>query len=294
MSIIDLLFSDNINILNQNINICEDKIVRTRNQLVRSTSSCRLWQFKLCTISYYFSKFNFEILSHDIIDELCRVIMLFLYERNNDTLLNQIIISNLPINNQLIQTIYELPDNIMNTQMYYMCIYNLDIHIGSILHFFTIIKHNGIYYLNSSYGSDFVCVPQYTQELNINEFNDFCDDLILKNDRLMDFVTKYFLRENLRKRYNNNTIEEINPSLKSKWIQPEEGIEKEISIFMSPFSNYRVGLIRDYENLVQEFIIKTLYQNGGKRKRRKRSKTKSKSKNRLSSYKNSKKKNKSK
>ena len=38
------------------------------------------------------------------------------------------------------------------------------IDIGSIIHFFTIIGIEDNYYLNSSYGSDYVCVPQYISD----------------------------------------------------------------------------------------------------------------------------------
>jgi hypothetical protein len=304
MSIIDLLFSDNIKKINHKLNICEDKIIKTRNQLLRSTSSCRLWQFKLCVLNYYLKRYNDEIFNNslideifnkNIIDEMCKIIQNFIsstINQNTYSILHKIIINNMPINIDDIESINYLPNNGMNTQMYYMCIYNPEVEIGSILHFFTIIRYNKYYFLNSSYGSDYVCVPQTTEELDISEFNEFCNDLISKNDRLVRFVTKYFLKGNLRRRYNNNTIEEIDPSLKSKWISPEEGIEKETSVIMSPYSNLSVGLIQDYENMVEEYIIKNTSKTAGLKRKGSRNKTqnKFKSKNRLSSSKNSKKK----
>ena len=292
MSIIDLLFSENIKILNHKLNICEDTIVRTRNQLLRSTSSCRLWQFKLCLLNYYLKKYHDKIFNKKIINELCNIISNFISSSNNQntySILQKIIINNMAINIDDIESIIDLPINSEDIQTYYMCIYNPDVEIGSILHFFTIIRYNEDYFLNSSYGSDYVCVPQTTEKLDISEFNEFCNNLIDKNTLLKRFIIKYFLKGNLRQRYNNNTIEDIDPSLKSKWISPEEGIEKESSLIMSPTTNLNVGLILDYENMLEEYIIKNASKTAGL-KNKKSSSKKSKSKKERSKKKRKKKK----
>ena len=292
MSIIDLLFSENIKILNHKLNICEDTIVRTRNQLLRSTSSCRLWQFKLCLLNYYIKKYHDKIFNKKIINELCNIISNFISSSNNQntySILQKIIINNMAINIDDIESIIDLPINSEDIQTYYMCIYNPDVEIGSILHFFTIIRYNEDYFLNSSYGSDYVCVPQTTEKLDISEFNEFCNNLIDKNTLLKRFIIKYFLKGNLRQRYNNNTIEDIDPSLKSKWISPEEGIEKESSLIMSPTTNLNVGLILDYENMLEEYIIKNASKTAGL-KNKKSSSKKSKSKKERSKKKRKKKK----
>jgi hypothetical protein len=292
MSIIDLLFSENIKILNHKLNICEDTIVRTRNQLLRSTSSCRLWQFKLCLLNYYLKKYHDKIFNKKIINELCNIISNFISSSNNQntySILQKIIINNMAINIDDIESIIDLPINSEDIQTYYMCIYNPDVEIGSILHFFTIIRYNEDYFLNSSYGSDYVCVPQTTEKLDISEFNEFCNNLIDKNTLLKRFIIKYFLKGNLRQRYNNNTIEDIDPSLKSKWISPEEGIEKESSLIMSPTTNLNVGLILDYENMLEEYIIKNASKTAGLKNKKSISK-KSKSKKERSKKKRKKKK----
>jgi hypothetical protein len=283
MSIIDLLFSDNIKIINHTLNICEDTIVRTRNQLLRSTSSCRLWQFKLCILNYYFNKSNDKILNE--IDTMCNIIKKFISSsrsQNTNSILHNIIMKNMPINIDDIKSIRDFPNNGMDNQNYYMCIYNPDVEIGSILHFFTIIRYKRKFFLNSSYGSDYVCVPQTTEELDVSEFNKFCIYLIENNPKLEIFVKKYFLKGNLRRRYNNNTIEEIDQSLKSKWISPKDGIEKETTVIMSPSSNLRVGLIRDYEDMLTKYILDNTVKTAGLKKGSKYNKrTNSKSKKKI-------------
>ena len=45
------------------LNICESQIIQTRNQKLRSTASCRLWQFKYAVINYFLDtrkKINFN------------------------------------------------------------------------------------------------------------------------------------------------------------------------------------------------------------------------------------------
>ena len=118
------------------------KIVRTRNQILRSTSSCRVWQFKYCIINYYFKKYNSSFLTNSkLIDEICIIITSFLSSNpNTDNVLHKTIFLNIPINIRQINSIEELDNNRSKIQNYYMCIYNPYIQIGSILHFFT-IKH---------------------------------------------------------------------------------------------------------------------------------------------------------
>ena len=248
----------NLNNIIQKINICEDKIIRTRNQIIRSTSSCRIWQLKYCIITYFYNLFDLKIFEDPkIITEICNIIHKFIETSNiENSILHQIIIYNRPINLTQINSFDDLLilKDYSPRQAFYMCIFNQNIDLGSIIHFFTIIRINDDYYLNSSYGSDHVCVPQYTTILNIKEFNEFCNYLLEKNPNLSNFYEKYFLRENLRKRFNNNTIEDIDPSLKSAWINPKEGIEKELKVLFYPESSYCIGLINNYNELMSTFI----------------------------------------
>ena len=303
-----------LNKLAYQLNICESQIIQTRNQKLRSTASCRLWQFKYAVINYFLDtrkKINFNDgtrsqtvmkrtkrtqlttlrkprtqltkvmkrtkrkplttvikrtnrtqlatihkrkqnnVSKRIIENMCMIIKNFL-ELNQTEYpeLYNIVYLNIPIDTIKISsfnTIEELPIN----QNYYMCVYNQNnLGYGSIIHYFTIIRKKDTYYVNSSYGSDDVCVPQYTTKLETSEFTKLCVELPELTENSKDLYTKYFLIKNLSKRYNNNNIE-ANTRLKSKWISPKKGIEKEIN---SLGTGYCIGYINNYQKLVNEFI----------------------------------------
>ena len=277
MNILTLLSDPYINEIIRKLNICENKIIRTRDQFKRSTSSCRVWQLKFSIIYYYFMNLG---LDDTKINEMCGIISFFLNNSDINNALSKIIHFNnateyniVPINSYDILT-----NNGDDTQLYYMCVYNTMLGSGSILHYFTIIRIADTYYLNSSYGSDHVCVPQYTTELDISEFYGFCESLMNKTNPeiITYFFQKYFLKGNLKKRYDENTTNEI-PSLKSKWMDVNKGIQSEIDYYLVPTNNYSVGLLHNYNDLTNE-LIQSFRGNpelrGGKRKN-KRSKKKS-------------------
>jgi hypothetical protein len=262
MSIFKILTNKELsNKISNYIDICHDEIIKTRNQIVRKTASCRMWQFKYILL-HKFDELNNNIISKNlnkiledptIFLKICRIMTQFISTENQHNILYQTIVYNRNLNIIPINNILDLDNNTNIYQHYCMCIYNTDLDIGSILHFFTIIRYKDKYYLNSSYGSDYVCVPQYTLRLNKTEFNKFCINLPNKKEEFKTFFSKYFLKDNLKKRYDNNTIENINPKLKSEWIEPQNGIEKELDIYTYE-SNYKVGLIPTYEEILEEFI----------------------------------------
>lgn len=280
MNILSLLTDPYIYEIISKLNICESNIIQTRDQFIRSTSSCRVWQLKYSVIYYYFMNFG---LDDNRITEMCNCISFFLNNSDINNPLSRIILSNhaavdniIPINSYDIIT-----NNGSEAQNYYMCIYNTILGTGSILHFFTIIRIGDNYFLNSSYGSDYVCVPQYTTELDMAEFYGFCESLMNKTntENINYFFQKYFLKGNLQKRYNNNTTNEI-PSLKSKWIDVDKGAHSEIDYYLVPTNNYSVGLLHSYNELSKELIhsfIENPSKRGGKRKKRKNRKSKKKS-----------------
>jgi hypothetical protein len=199
---------------------------------------------------------NNKSISPRIIYNMCETISVFLNLTPTSLYqeLYDIVYLNKPLNTHIIESKEDLDKNLNNNlpiQNYYMCIYDPENQgVGSIIHYFTIIRDGNTYYLNSSYGSDDVCVPQYTTELDIDEFDDLCSGLPELTDTAKDLYTNYFLIKNLRKRINNNTTEAY-PNLKSKWISPKQGIETELN---SLVKGYHVGLIKNYETLVNDFI----------------------------------------
>lgn len=245
------------------IDICHDQIIKTKDQLIRSTSSCRMWQFKYMLLNV-FDRLNNNIITKNIdrlienpsiFIKICNIMDSFLSDINKKNILYQIIVYNRNLNIYPINDIIELENDGNEIQNYCMCIYNPEIDIGSIIHFFTIIRKKNIYYINSSYGSDNVCVPQYTKRLNKLEFNNFCKDLPNKDIAINNFYQKYFLEGNLKMRYNNNLIENVDPSLKSKWIEPSNGINREIQLLLQSNSEFKVGLILNYEEYLEDFLV---------------------------------------
>ena len=250
-NIIDLLNNKElINNLIHHTNICDKHIIQTRNSLLRSTSSCRFWQLKLCLITIFSNLYGIDgLFKFEILNQICNILRSVLV--NTNCMLYNLIIYNRPINLNFVEDISDLYVNTeLQIQTYYLCLFNPKIYDGSISHFFTIIRNKNNYYINSSYGSDYVCVPQLTKNLNIGEFNHFCANINDKNSQyFITFFEKYFLYGNLRLRYDENTISEIDPGLKHKWIHPGEKHSNEISIYNS---NYKVGLINNYESMVEE------------------------------------------
>ena len=99
MSYIDLLLNDDfMKDLINSIDICNEKIIKTKNQKLRSTASCRVWQLKLSIINYYLKKYYSSILSVDIVTEICIIINNFLSSKpNTDSILHRLIFFNQPI-----------------------------------------------------------------------------------------------------------------------------------------------------------------------------------------------------
>ena len=138
---------------------------------------------------------------------------------------------------------------------YCLCIYidpTSGVNFGNILHYFTLIYDNTVnkWYLNSSYGSDFVCIPQQTQELDIEDFNRFCQGYDSDPEFYVKFITDYFLLDGILTWRSKDDYEE-DRSLRFKPIEPAQGIVHETNVYTQNMSNsyFRVGYIPEYENL---------------------------------------------
>lgn len=227
-----------MNSINQ---LCSDIIsynsqhgVRTRGQIERSTSSCRMWQLIFAILTnlpeepeYY----DLIKICHEVIERV----------KQNDVLYS-LIYSNEPLSGEIEnydadRTSFELGNN-------YMCIY-IDGCPSTILHYFTVIKTiDNNYYLNSAYKSDYVCVPQYTTVLKLNELNRFVEALNSDEKYTEQFFKKFFLEGNLSA---------YSDELKFVHINADEGNEKEIAVYTeNKYRNrLRCGIITKYNTLIQ-------------------------------------------
>jgi hypothetical protein len=270
-----------------------DTRILTRETLKRSTSSCKFWQLKLnilCLVDIYY--FNNEIYYYLINDSIKPLSLPYVvsYDCNkignlfsnttkleniNKDFYDVIYINNpisdvvLPINN--INNIDELllladPDYYTygNSQIFSLCIYPKTKGWGSINHFFTLIVKDDKYYINSSYGSDYVCIPQYTTEINSAEFNNFCRVISNLNDNenkqiFVDFFQKFFLKGGLKLREVTNDLDDMTSEERKnihKFRSIEAGKNAEIEFYFNPaFNNsFEVGLIKNYKSNLINYI----------------------------------------
>lgn len=288
------------------------KGVQTRNSFQRQTSSCKLWQLRLMLLyrfgrdSDLFSKLlwfcdrqSFSVTqmhpaTHAPLQYIQEVIEYittkYLTSERKYTYLYSLIGLNNPIVTPPMAQIHSIDDLPMIPYVLYpLCIYvnrSIDLpgsEIGMIAHFFTVFKDETHYYLNSSYGSDYVCIPQQTVTFIPSDFTALCSILgkepVSRTDEekayLTHLLTAFFLKGGKRKRVNSNTVEEY-PELFPDWIMPNEGRKKEIEqIYTVNRYSYSVGWMTEYEIELNK-VITMIQQQGGNRKsktqtRRKRS-----------------------
>jgi len=161
----------------------------SRSRIRNVTSSCRMWQLFMCMfavlsvngynvvqiVQHYEEKEQKQEQEQEQFIELCSAIYTFIISSHSDPQLYNLYVMGTP---GLVSEYTDLKQ-ILPNQNTYMCVYNPnpnpDTHYIS--HYFTIIHDGTSYYLNSSYGSDFVCVTQYTTLLDLSEWNMFNDAL---------------------------------------------------------------------------------------------------------------------
>jgi len=282
-------------------NIFSNEII-TRNKINRFTTSCKFTQLRYM-ILYIYEK----IINKSIID-------IYLNRNNNNgeygimlkdisLLMKELMMNknipeyNIILNNQIypnyinqqiipIQNYNEFHNYILTKnpiQNIYtnicFCIFNLYESTFYIIHYFTIIiKNNGdgtlTYYLNSAYGSDNVCIPQYTTEIDITELKLFFktfQDIEQNKDEFNYIFSKYFGKGGLPQDYSEESIEE-NKKLKFSTISPSVGLQDEISHFSK---NSKIGIIHEYEEYILH--IKSIIKGGKPRiKSNKKSKKRTK------------------
>jgi hypothetical protein len=220
-------------ILEYIITICgEHKQLYTRDLRLRISTGCRDWVM-FYTLLYNYNKLNDNIILKNETDlpsiqshlvKLCNIYISILDHKSSPYY--KIFRLNKPDSLYLTEQIKDYKDLLLNDskyQHYSMCIHN---DVG-IFHYFIIIRYGEKYYITSSYGSDFVKVPQFTTELNLAEFNEYLINTNSnnKNESYYNFIKKYFLSNNLVKRYDDDTIEG-DEKLKNLWLQPKEGIDR--------------------------------------------------------------------
>ncbi len=232
--------------------------VKTRSQVQAATSSCRMWQLILAILD------NLESNGHGIkelitagygTDEynaLIANISVVLDNIQDNRILNSLIYLNQFVRGAIEN--YDPESMSLELGNNYMCVYIEGVS-RSILHYFTVIQTaTGEYYLNSSYGSDYVCVNQYTTPLVPDEFIRFVRAINYPNtdeEYISEFFNKYFLSGNIGTYYSKDDYEE-DPSLRFAKMEPSEGNEKEAEVVTKNIyrSRIRCGIMPGYNRLV--------------------------------------------
>jgi hypothetical protein len=259
--------------------------VQTRGNVEKSTSSCRIWQLFYMLLREYNrltnNQLSIDITSlmssgdfyrkYTIISQNIHAII-YTYSLSP---LYQILMQNNNIEGQIIP-VNNISD-LVDSNNFCLCIYKPSkLEPGSIDHFFTIFICDGLYYLNSAYGSGLICVPQYTTVLNVSEFNELCEKLNdLSNEAnftvYANFFSKYFGRGAVRIKYDRDIID-VFPPRRFKWKYPEEQVRDEINTVKVNNTPRKIGWIYGYESWIRDYIS-TEQQMGGKKNKSKKNKS---------------------
>lgn len=243
--------------------------VKTRAATSISTTPCRFWQLFYMILREY-NKATYGELVHDIqhITQNQFYMPLF-YEKyvtiynifnttSNARILSAIVAKNINVEGEII-ALNRFSNLRGQNSNFCLCLYQPALigQPGSIAHFFTVFICDDITYLNSSYGSELICVPQYSTELNISEFDELCmrirDLTNVDNYNFFNyFFKKYFGALAKKKLYDQDEIDE-NKQLRFKWKGAEEGIQEE-SAFYKNTNNYAIGWIHNYELMLQQHM----------------------------------------
>ena len=166
---------------------------------------------------------------------------------------------------------------------------NKDTHpYGIIFHYFLIIKTNSKFYIISSYGSDFVLIPQKITELNLRDFQNIINafnrigTIPERNDIINIFFQKYFLSDG-RTRYSIDQGTE-----KKQVFKPEKGANLEISDYYfketteEDQKEYKFFYFPEFVNNINQIIKRVEDETFGGRKIKKTKKNKKSRKNKKS------------
>ena len=274
--------------------------VKTRGQTEKATSSCRMWQMIMCILDLLTNNgypVKELILGHSLklseTDKHMKEYNKMITHISNiiDRIKENDVLRMLIYNNQYDPSIVERydPDTMpMELGNNYMCIY-IDGKQHSISHYFTVIQPEyGRFYLNSSYGSDYVCSNQYTTELTVGEFSDFIralDNPGENEEYIGEFYNKFFLKTNVGV-YVSKENWENEPALRGTKIGADEGNLREIGYITgnTERSMIHCGIIPKYQELIQDIVRSVIGGNRGHKTRKMRkSKSKMSSKSKVSS-----------
>lgn len=269
-------FIQNNNIINEILyNLFSNEII-ARTKITTFTSSCKFTQLRYIILVIYEKIINKSIVeiynnrssNNTNYSYLLKDLFLIINQIMNlkDIPDYKIIIENeiypnyinnqiLPVENyntfnNYIQTKYPLKNIYTNVCL---CIYKFFESKYYIIHYFTLIIANNkgklSFYINSAYGSDNVCIPQYTTPIDANELSLFLNvfnNIDSNRNEFNNLFAKYFGKGGLPQVYSQDQIDE-NKKLKFSTISPQQGLQEEINSFSS---NVKIGIINNYDDYI--------------------------------------------
>jgi hypothetical protein len=279
----------------------------TRYQLQKTSSGCKFWQLFIAMLIIIQSKNAFSLISilatnrpknsnknyktirpyYDILTNTCRGIYANIQRIPDfNALFNNIVSSTNP-----------LLQNFTNSEQFkygtnYFCVYNESSFSNERLvsHYFTIVILNGQYWLTSSYGSDFVCVPAYTSLLDIERFYAFIKALYDINNEenwslIQEFYHHYFFQGNIPVQLSEDLHEfygkELFKNVKGPRLIAGPNIEMKHSLERGQQNQFRVGIIPAYEAVIDSiygFVMSPPNPSSGGKIKRKSKKTRKRNK----------------
>lgn len=264
-------------------NCIQDVITRSKEKA--NTIACRLWQLEYCIFTIVYNTRPDLIRNATYLYNLCKH-FINIFTSTSSKLYRFIAQNSLSPNLSLLcyrTDEANFKEHITRNINSYLCIYGINkitnqIHPGGVVHYFTIIKNNEEYYITSSWGSSYICVPYSITILTINEFYTFCHNLrshaVNPNNsaitqELTNFMIKYFLHNPIPIRFSEEDIE-FQPELRNKYIPPEYGLRRELEyVLNNSLMNFDVAIVSNYEELVMEALPRSV---GGKKIKYSRSK----------------------
>jgi hypothetical protein len=241
---------------------------QTRHGMRYSTTSCRGWQLAYGILSHlpYSPSLLLDYVSgrpeyYEMVEHAKRALAVF-YSNPRHPLYKMIVggearICSLPNEEKeeicMVPTPASFADSVTPGN-YYFCMYKGE----NIDHFFLLIvtdPHS--WYISSSYGTDWVCIPEYTHPIRPSVFRSFLQAMESPSDHtdeIRNFYETYFLRigSSLPLYYSEEYVEG-NKSLKGKKVQ--EGERKELEeLFADGGRSLRVGHISGMDDFLGSVV----------------------------------------
>jgi hypothetical protein len=250
----------------------------TRSAISRSEPSCRMWQLFLCllnvlerkkqgTISHLISVANMSNQLYPFQRDFTKLIH-SLSDNKNNILHSLFIQAKITENVKKIESVDELQQGF--NYLGICVLHPRNSRYDVISHYFTIIRMGNQFFLDSAYGSEYIRTPPYLTEVSsdeiqmlitsLSDLRDAENEFSLESSP-MKFITyfynTYFFKGNTLKYPNKEMRGTLGIPEKSakRFLPISEPEKREIqTVFGGKHLDIYVGLIQDYEQLLDEYI----------------------------------------